>query len=59
MEKLDKLTNILKRKDFVDEADMKEQNNDIGPLKKYGGLIDLKPLSEKESSKKFDENREP
>lgn len=55
MEKLDKLTNKLNRADFVDGAELKEQNNDIEPLKKCSKLIECKPLSEKERVKKFDE----
>lgn len=49
MEKLDELTNILMRADFVDEAELKGQNNDIEPLKKYSGLIECKPLRDKKS----------
>lgn len=55
MEKLDKLTNILKREDFVDEAELKGQNNDIEPLKKCSELIECKLLSENDHVKKFDE----
>lgn len=55
MEKLDKLTNILNREDFVDEAELKEQNNDIEPLKKCSERIECKLLSEDERVKKFDE----
>ena len=55
MDKLSKLTNILMREDFVDGAELKEQNKDIEPLKKDSALIDVKPLSEKERVKKFDE----
>ena len=43
------------REDFVDGAELKEQNKDIEPLKKDSALIVVKPLSEKERVKKFDE----
>lgn len=50
------MTNILKREDFVHEQSLNEKNEgDIQPLKKYAEMTDIKPLSDKERVKKFEE----
>lgn len=55
MDKSGRMTNILKREDFVNEQSLNEKNEDIKPLKKYAEMINLKPLSDKERVKKFEE----
>lgn len=55
MDKSDRMTNILKREDFVHQQSLNEKNEDIKPLKKYAEMTDLKPLSDKERVKKFEE----
>ena len=49
------MTNILKREDFVNEQSLNEKDEDIKPLKKYAEMTDIKPLSNKERVKKFEE----
>lgn len=49
------MTNILKREDFVNEQSLNEKNEGIKPLKTYAEMTDLKPLSDKERVKKFEE----
>ena len=55
MDKSGRMTNILKREDFVNEQSLKEKNEGIKPLKKYAEMTDIKPLSDKERVKKFEE----
>lgn len=55
MDKSGRMTNILKREDFVHEQSLNEKNEDIKPLKKYAEMTDIKPLSENEWVKKFEE----
>lgn len=56
MDKSGRMTNILKREDFVDGQSLNEKNEgDIQPLKKYAEMTDIKPLSDKERVKKFEE----
>lgn len=56
MDKSGRMTNILKREDFVNEKSLNEKNeSEIQPLKKYAEMTDLKPLSDKERVKKFEE----
>lgn len=56
MDKSGRMTNILKREDFVHEQSLNEKNEgDIQPLKKYAEMTDIKPLSDKERVKKFEE----
>lgn len=55
MDKSGRMTNILKREDFVNEQSLNEKHEDIKPLKKYAEMTDLKPLSDKERVKKFEE----
>lgn len=56
MDKSGIMTNILKREDFVHEQSLNEKNEgEIQPLKKYSEMTDLKPLSDKERVKKFEE----
>lgn len=56
MDKSGGMTNILKREDFVDGQSLNEKNEgDIQPLKKYAEMTDIKPLSDKERVKKFEE----
>ena len=56
MDKSGIMTNILKREDFVHEQSLNEKNEgDIQPLKKYAEMTDIKPLSDKERVKKFEE----
>lgn len=56
MDKSGRMTNILKREDFVNEQSLNEKNEgDIQPLKKYAEMTDIKPLSNKERVKKFEE----
>ena len=50
-----RLTNILKREDFVNEQSLNEKDEDIKPLKKYSEMTEIKPLSNKERVKKFEE----
>lgn len=52
----DTMTNLLKREDFINETMLKEKYGaDIQPLKKYSEMTDIKPLSDKERVKKFEE----
>lgn len=51
----DTMTNLLKREDFVHQQSLNEKNEDIKPLKKYAEMTDIKPLSDKERVKKFEE----
>ena len=56
MDKSGRMTNILKREDFVNEQSLNEKNEvDIQPLKMYAQMTDIKPLSDKERVKKFEE----
>ena len=55
MDKSGRMTNILKREDFVNEQSLNEKDEDIKPLKKYDEMTDIKPLSDKERVKKFEE----
>ena len=55
MDKSGRMTNILKREDFVNEQSLNEKNEGIKPLKKYAEMTDIKPLSDKERVKKFEE----
>ena len=56
MDKSGRMTNILKREDFVNEQSLNEKNEgDIQPLKKYAETTDIKPLSGKDRVKKFEE----
>lgn len=55
MDKSGRMTNILKREDFVNEQSLNEKDEDIKPLKKYAEMTDIKPLSNKERVKKFEE----
>lgn len=55
MDKSGRMTNILKREDFVNEQSLNEKDEDIKPLKKYAEMTDIKPLSDKERVKKFEE----
>ena len=56
MDKSGRMTDILKREDFVNEQSLNEKNEgDIRPLKKYAEMTDIKPLSDKERVKKFEE----
>lgn len=56
MDKSGRMTNILKREDFVNEQSLNEKNEgDIQPLKKYSEMTEIKPLSDKERVKKFEE----
>lgn len=56
MDKSGGMTNILKREDFVHEQSLNEKNEgDIQPLKKYAEMTDIKPLSDKERVKNFEE----
>ena len=55
MDKSGRMTNILKREDFVNEQSLNEKDEDIKPLKKYSELTEIKPLSNKERVKKFEE----
>lgn len=55
MDKSGRMTNILKREDFVNEQSLNEKNESIKPLKKYAEMTDIKPLSDKERVKKFEE----
>ena len=55
MDKSGRMTNILKREDFVNEQSLNEKKEDIKPLKKYAEMINLKPLSDKDRVKKFEE----
>ena len=52
----DTMTNLLKRGDFINEAMLKEKyGDDNQPLKKYAEMTEIKPLSDKERVKKFEE----
>lgn len=53
MDKSGRMTNILKREDFVNEQSLNEKNEGIKPLKKYAEMTDIKPLSDKERVKKL------
>ena len=55
MDKSGRMTNILKREDFVNEQSLNEKDEDIKPLKKYSDMTEIKPLSNKERVKKFEE----
>lgn len=55
MDKSGRMTNILKREDFVNEQSLNEKDEDIKPLKKYAEMTEIKPLSNKERVKKFEE----
>ena len=55
MDKSGRMMNILKREDFVNEQSLNEKDEDIKPLKKYAEMTDIKPLSDKERVKKFEE----
>ena len=55
MDKSGIMTNILKREDFVNEQSLNEKDEDIKPLKKYSEMTEIKPLSNKERVKKFEE----
>lgn len=55
MDKLGRMTNILKREDFINEQSLNEKDEDIKPLKKYSEMTEIKPLSDKERVKKFEE----
>ena len=55
MDKSGRMTNILKREDFVNEQSLNEKNEGIKPLKKYSEMTEIKPLSDKERVKKFEE----
>ena len=55
MDKSGRMTNILKREDFVNEQSLNEKNEGIKPLKKYAEMTDIKPWSDKERVKKFEE----
>lgn len=55
MDKSGRMTNILKREDFVNEQSLNEKNEDIKPLKKYAEMTEIKPLGENERVKKFEE----
>ena len=55
MDKSGRMTNILKREDFVHQQSLNEKNEDIKPLKKYSEMTDIKPLGENERVKKFEE----
>ena len=55
MDKSGRMTNILKREDFVNEQSLNEKDDDIKPLKKYSEMTEIKPLSNKERVKKFEE----
>ena len=55
MDKSGRMTNILKREDFVNEQSLNEKNEGIKPLKKYAEMTDIKPLGENERVKKFEE----
>lgn len=55
MDKSGRITNILTREDFVQQQSLNEKNEDIKPLKKYAEMTDIKPLSDKERVKKFEE----
>lgn len=55
MDKSSIMTNILKREYFVNEQSLNEKNEYIKPLKKYAEMINLKPLSNKDRVKKFEE----
>lgn len=55
MDKSGIMTNILKREDFVHEQSLNEKNEGIKPLKKYAEMTEIKPLSNKERVKKFEE----
>lgn len=55
MDKSGRMTNILKREDFVNEQSLNEKDEDIKPLKKYSEMTEIKPLSNKERVKKFEE----
>ena len=56
MDKSGRMTNTLKREDFVNEQSLNEKNEgDIQQLKKYAEMTDIKPLSDKERVKKFEE----
>lgn len=57
MDKSGRLTNILKREDFVNEQSLNEKHeDDIQQLKKYAEMTDIKPLGENERVKKFEEH---
>lgn len=55
MDKSGRMTNILKREDFINEQSLNEKDEDIKPLKKYSEMTEIKPLSDKERVKKFEE----
>ena len=55
MDKSGRMTNILKREDFVNEQSLNEKDEDIKPLKKYSEMTEIKPLSNKDRVKKFEE----
>lgn len=55
MDKSGRMTNILKREDFVNEQSLNEKDEEIKPLKKYSEMTEIKPLSNKERVKKFEE----
>lgn len=55
MDKSGRMTNILKREDFVNEQSLNEKNEGIKPLKKYSEMTEIKPLGENERVKKFEE----
>lgn len=55
MDKSGRMTNILKREDFVNEQSLNKKNEGIKPLKKYSEMTEIKPLSDKERVKKFEE----
>ena len=45
----------MNREDFVNEQSLNEKNEGIKPLKKYSEMTEIKPLSDKERVKKFEE----
>lgn len=55
MDKSGRMTNILKREDFINEQSLNEKDEDIKPLKKYSEMTEIKPLGENERVKKFEE----
>ena len=53
MDKSGRMTNILKREDFVNEQSLNEKDEDIKTLKKYTKMTEIKQLSNKEREKKL------
>lgn len=55
MEKLSEQTNVLNRKDFVNEVELKETYKREESIRKYIDMIEIKPLDENVRVKNFDE----